>query len=366
VEAKPTLQQADPTPHLTSQRIAPRSAAAPSEGASGTLAELRAVLDAVSEAVLVCDAEGVVRYANPAVERLFPGRPVADQHELMSRFDPLPAGSPTEGTIVVRPTRTPNRWFELRSVPLGRAGHDQGRILVLRDITSSQEHRSDRSAFLSILSHELRTPITTIYAGSRLLARRVRRGAPPPDQIATDISLEAARLYDLVEDLLALTRLERELLELSDEPVSLPRVVESAIRAMATRSPGVPVIAAGVPDPPAVRGDPAYVEHALRNLLTSAIRFGGPGAPVIVRVEPRHDEVAVRVLDRRAEVSPAELSMSFTLADEPTAPTRLGLGIPLFVSRRLVEAMDGRVWARPRDDGGAELGFALPAYAERA
>ena len=55
--------------------------------------------------------------------------------------------------------------------------------------------------------------------------------------------------------------------------------------------------------------------------------------------------------------------MSFALVDEPTAPRRLRLGIPLFVTRRLVETMGGRVWARPRTDGGAELGFALPAYA---
>ena len=282
----------------------------------------------------------------------------------MSRFEPLPAGSPADGTLLVRPTRMPNRWYELRSVPLDRAGQGTGRILVLRDVTSSHEQRADRHAYLAILSHELRTPITTIYAGSRLLTRRIRRGGPPTDQIAADISVEAARLYDLVEDLLALTRLERELLELSDEAVSLPRVVEAAIRTVASRSPGVPLIVAGATDPPTVHGDTAYVEHAVRNLLMSATRFGGPGAPVIVRIEPHDHEVAVRFLDRRGDDSPAELSMSYALVDEPTAPSRLGLGIPLFVARRLIEAMAGRVWARPREDGGAELGFVLPVYAE--
>jgi K+-sensing histidine kinase KdpD len=322
------------------------------------------VLDAVPEAVLVFDSDGRVRFANPAVDHLFPGRTITNHRDLMSRFEPLPAGSPTEGTLLVRPTRTPNRWFELRSVPLGRAGHGPGRILVLRDVTASQDHKADRRAYLSILSHELRTPMTTIYAGSRLLSRRVRRDSEPaPEQIAADINVEAARLYDLVEDLLALTRLERDMLEVSDEPVSLPRVVESAIRMVATRSPQLPMIAAGSMDPPAVRGDTDHVEHALRNLLGSAAPFGGPGAPVIVRIAPARDEVAVRVLDRRPDASPADLAMSFTLVDEPTAPRRLRLGIPLFVSRRLIEAMGGRVWARPRADGGAELGFALPTYA---
>ena len=343
------------------RRIPPRSAASASESASGSLAELRSVLDAVPEAVLVFDAEGRVRFGNPAVDRLFPGRPITDHRDLMSRFEPLPAGSPTEGTLLVRPIRDPNRWFELRSVPLGRGGPSQGRILVLRDVTTTQEHRADRRAYLSILSHELRTPITTIYAGSRVLAKRARRGTPP-DDLATDISIEAARLYDLVEDLLALTRLEREILEMSDEPVSLPRAIESAIRSTASRAPTAPVIMAGAVDPPAVRGDTAYVEHALRNLLSSATRYGQPGAPVIVRIEPRDDEVAVRVLDRRPEATETDLLMSFALIDEPTAPSRLRLGIPLFVCRRLIEAMSGRVWAKTREDGGAELGFALRTY----
>jgi signal transduction histidine kinase len=344
------------------RRLAPRSAASPSESASGSLAELRAVLDAVPEAVLVFDSDGRVRFANPAVDHLFQGRAITDHRDLMSRFEPLPAGSPTEGTLLVRPTRMPNRWFELRSVPLGRAGPGVGRILVLRDVTDSQEHRADRRAYVSILSHELRTPITTIYAGSRLLTRRGRRGSPEPEQIAAHISIEAARLYDLVEDLLALTRLEREMLEVTGDPISLPRIVETAVRTSSARGPNVPIIVAGAVDPPAVRGDADYIEHALRNLLISAIRFGGPGLPVIVRIEPGAGEVSVHILDRRPDASPAELSMSYALVDEPTAPVRLRLGIPLFVARRLIEAMGGRVWAIPREDGGAELGFALPAY----
>ena len=143
---------------------------------------------------------------------------------------------------------------------------------------------------------------------------------------------------------------------MTDEPVSLPRAVEVAVRTVASRTPEVPIIAAGATDPPAVRGDADYVAHAVRNLLASAIRFGGLEAPVIVRIEPGDGEVAVRVLDRRPDATPADLSMSFALVDEPTAPRRLRLGIPLFVTRRLIETMGGRVWARPRTDGGAELG----------
>ena len=153
-----------------------------------------------------------------------------------------PRGRPGRRDAARPPDAHPEPLVRAAIGPARAGHHSEGRILVLRDVTNSEEHRSDRRAYLSILSHELRTPITTIYAGSRLLARRVRRGSPSRDQIAADISLEAARLYDLVEDLLALTRLEREMLELTDEPVSLPRVAESALRATASRAPNVPVI----------------------------------------------------------------------------------------------------------------------------
>src|SRR5258705_9722785 len=104
-----------------------------------------------------------------------------------------------------------------------------------------QPDRSDRApasarsieaeeAFLAVLSHELRTPITTIYAGSSVLARR--RGLSPAATrtLAVDISAEAARLYDLVEDLLVLARLERRVLDPLDEPVLVRRSVDSTIR----------------------------------------------------------------------------------------------------------------------------------------
>ena len=99
-----------------------------------------------------------------------------------------------------------------------------GTVFVLRDVTDSRDLRPVREAFLAVLSHELRTPITTIYAGSSVLARRPALSPPATQTLAHDISAEAARLYDLVEDLLVLARLERRVLDPLDEPVLLQRV----------------------------------------------------------------------------------------------------------------------------------------------
>jgi signal transduction histidine kinase len=355
------------------RRLVPRSAGAPSS--AGPAVELRAVIEAMPEAVLICDERDRVRIANGGADRLFAGRPVIDLDDLRSRFDSIPAGTLPEQALTARPRQMPNRWFEIRSVPVGRgeaadAARDArggGRIVILRDVTTIHEEKEERRAFLSILSHELRTPITTIYAGSRVLARRrkdSRRTAQASQEIAADISAEAAKLYDVVEDLLVLTRVEQGVLDLSEEPVLLQRIVETTTRVIRSRRPDVPFVVEGATNPPAVRADPLYVEQVIRNLVSAAARFGGPSSPIVIRFTPSEKEVAVSVLDRGPDLTADELASSYVLTDPPAGPRRFGLGIALFVCRRLVETMRGRVWVQRRQDGGAEFGFALPRYVE--
>ena len=122
------------------------------------------------------------------------------------------------------------------------ARRDGGRWGGLRpsDVSNSGDLRAEREAFLEVLSHELRTPLTTIYAGSSVLARRPRLSGPATRTLAMDISLEAARLYDLVENLLVIARLERQILHPLDEPVDLGRAMDTAIRPRELPGPGRP------------------------------------------------------------------------------------------------------------------------------
>jgi signal transduction histidine kinase len=378
---------------ITATRAAPRrqvrarSAAARPAVNSSASPELRAMLEAMPDAVLVCDSDERVRLVNPAADRLFAGRPVRDRADLLGRFEPLPTDPAHDETVTLRPRDVPDRWYELRSFPVDRqsqAADDGrgGRVLVIRDVTEARLARAQRRAFLSILSHELRTPITTIYAGSRVLARQSRKpaaegsenavgtapaaaGAIAGPEIAADISAEAAHLYDLVEDLLVLTRAEQGLLDLSIEPVLLQRIVETSMRLAATRTPGVTIVRAGTNDPPAVRGDPVYLEQVIRNLVTAASHYASVDEPVIIGMSADDREVTVRVLDRGPDLRPRDAERLLELVEEPRG-SRQSAGIGPFVCRRIVESMGGRIWVTPRRDGGAEIGFALPRYEDAA
>jgi signal transduction histidine kinase len=339
-------------------------------------AELRAVIEAMSEAVLVCDGSGKVSLTNPAADALFGAGTVATYDDLFDRFDlpdrGLAALDPPLGPVEVRLRNRRDRWLELQVHPVaevaGRTGTRTagGRIAVMRDVTRAREAKVQRDAFLGILSHELRTPITTIYAGSMVLARVDPAATEIRQDLATDISAEAERLFRLVEDLLVMTRVERGALHLASEPVLVQRVMAQAIKLESHLWPGARFVLHGTKNPPAVAADPTYVEQVARNLLSNAAKYSPTGATIEVQLTADADEATVRVLDRGRGFATTETDDLFEIfyRSPATAAQASGAGIGLFVCRRLITAMHGRIWARPRPEGGAEFGFALPRYTE--
>jgi len=337
-------------------------------------AELTATLSALGEAVLVFDAEGRLLLRNPAADELLPGEPPQTLHDLGAMLQPSENGASAwadaavEHPLEVR--RPDGRWLEVcayraREAALdGKAEGDRSRagstILVLRDVTAPRAARAAREAFIGLLSHELRTPITTIYGGTRLLERQLPEERRT--EVVRDVRAESERLYRLVEDLLVMTRVERGGVEIGDEPLLLQRMVDAVIRTEESRWPGLQVHSSISNLLPAVRGDLTYVEQVIRNLLGNAAKYGGVGHPVEIVADDMGSHVALRVLDRGPGISPEDAEHLFDLfyRGATTAATASGAGIGLFVCRALVTAMGGSMWAVPRKDGGSEFGFSLP------
>jgi K+-sensing histidine kinase KdpD len=229
----------------------------------------------------------------------------------------------------------------------------------------SRSHQNDQSAwpvtldqetFLGVLSHELRTPVTTIYGGAQILATKdlsdSRRRA-----LANDVGQEAERLYRIVEDLVVLLRSERGELQSADEPVAVGRLVVSAVERELGRNPGLQIRYLGASDAAAEQADEVLINHAIRNLLDNAIQSASGLGPIEVVVDIEDDEVVVRVLDRGAE--PIDQAAAGGIDRAATRAGRAGGGLGLLVAARLIHAMKGRSWARSRPGGGTEFGFAL-------
>ena len=214
--------------------------------------------------------------------------------------------------------------------------------------------------FLEVLSHEIRTPVTALYMGTRLLADP---GLSVGSRLAVtaELVVEMERLYRVVEDVLVLGRLDHGVFEPERVPVAIGRVTLEAIADESLLAGDQRISYTGPRDLAAEAADPSLVRHVIRNLLDNAVQASGPRDLIEVVVAAADDEVTVRVLDA-ADLTEPDLTQAFELRDGPRAThaRRAGGGLGLLVITRVVAAMDGRVWARRRDPRGTEFGFALP------
>ena len=333
-------------------------------------AELNAVISAMGEAVIVCGADGTISLANPAAHRLFPEvdeRSYADiLAELHDPADLAPRLRSAGGPVELPTRRNRDRWVEISTYPvndtLGHATSGDETIVVMRDVTEARRREAVRETFIGILSHELRTPVTTIFGGAKLLAREESTlDEETKREIFRDIHSEAERLQRLVEDVVALNRFGEGPGEIGLEPVLFQRLVPHVIESEQDRWPGVTFAQEIEPGLPTVSADPTYVEQVIRNLLSNGAKYSGAGSTVTVAVAAHDDEVVTRILDDGPGFPADEASRLFELfyRSPGTAGTAGGAGIGLFVCARLIAAMGGRIWALPRDGGGAEFGFAI-------
>lgn len=221
-----------------------------------------------------------------------------------------------------------------------------------------------KDEFLGVISHELRTPITSIYGAARLLVSRGKKlDEKTKESLFVDIETETQRMAQLVEDLLYLARLELGA-QVATEPISVSRVVEK-VRAVFSRARPARAVELDLEkELPPVAGEATYVEQVLRNLLSNADKYSPSESPIQIRAQHKGNEVIVSVLDRGYGLSPGEEELIFDrfYRSQFTAHKARGLGIGLTVCKRLIEAQGGRIWAQSRAEGGLEVGFSLSSY----
>ena len=251
-----------------------------------------------------------------------------------------------------------------RVVGTGQDVTNRHRLEEERDALLEEERRGGafREAFIDVISHELRTPITTILGLAQILVRpNANRSRGEEDGLLMDIAAESERLHRLVEDLLVLTKAERGQISAEDEPMELRRLLERIVAQEASRIPAVSITTDLPATLPIVAGEDTYVEQIVRNMLGNAAKYTPPGTPVVVTAAHAGDLVAIRVLDSGPGIDPDAAKRAFELfyRDPVQARAVAGSGIGLFVCASLVEAMGGSIWAKRRPEGGSEFGFTL-------
>lgn len=254
----------------------------------------------------------------------------------------------------------------VRMIGTGQDITDRRKLVDDRDRLLEEEHRAGqfREAFVDVISHELRTPITTIMGLAQILARPGRADDDASrSALLEDVRSESERLHRLVEDLLVLSRIERGRLEVDPEPLEPRRLLERVVAHEARELLSIEVTTELEPDLPIVAGEATYIEQIVRNLLGNAAKYTPAGSHVVVSARQHDGHVEVRVSDDGPGVPAASIDRIFELffRDPDSARSVAGSGIGLFVCSALVEVMGGQIWAKRRPEGGSEFGFTLRA-----
>jgi len=228
----------------------------------------------------------------------------------------------------------------------------------------SSQNPDDPARVIEILSHELRSPITTIHLGTKVLrdsGNRISR--PVRAEVVEAVEEEAERLYRLVEDLLAVARHEGDAAPLPVAPLVIQRWLPDMVASEVQAYPAL-VVRSSIPSNlPPVLVDDGALAHVLRNLLANAVRYAPNGMPVEIvagELDPGH--VQLEVLDRGPGLDVAEAEQLFDPFYRSAAAMvqGSGAGLGLAAARRLLHAMNGTIEARARDGGGARFIVTLP------
>lgn len=359
--------------------------------------QLEIILQGVADGIIVYENDRKVIYANEAAARLtgFPSI-AAMLHtssadilaqftivdENMQPFSPslLPhrrvlAGEREAQAIIgyggASATKTfqPDRWMNVTSRPvLNEQGTVLFAITILHDITERvlAEHRKDE--FISMASHELKTPVTSLKGFSYVLQRRLtKQGDEQSLQYLSRMDAQILKLTKLISELLDISRMQSGKLAFQQELFDLDTLVQETMATVQAATASHQLQIEGKAEAQ-VLGDKDHLGQVFINLLTNAIKYSPKADTVLIHLSKNQEQAVVSVQDFGIGISEPhhqKIFERFYQVTDPEERTYPGLGIGLYISHEIVERHHGRMWVESSKKGhGSTFSVALPLSKE--
>jgi two-component system phosphate regulon sensor histidine kinase PhoR len=339
-----------------------------------------AILGSMVEGVAVVNGAERLAFANPGFASILglDVPPVAGssllevvrQTELIAAVRRVLAGEPRVEAEIV--TGTLRQHYFAATVAAVRAGETSGAVIVLHDITELRRLERIRRDFVANVSHEFRTPLTAIQGFAETLIGGAIDDPQNRGRFLSIILEHSRRLARLTEDLLRLSQMDAEQLDLEIRAVSVSQLVETCYETAQRRAAERALtISLNVPSHlPDVAADNRRLQEVLQNLLDNAIQYTLPGGKIVLSAETRNDEVVFTVADTGIGIPQADqprIFERFYRVDVARSREAGGTGLGLSISKHLVEAHGGRIWVESDVGVGSKFHFAIPVFdAERA
>ncbi len=337
-----------------------------------------AIVENISDAIIVCDSDERILLLNRSAEELFGiresdavGKPFPEmvRDERIARLLHAPASpgampspylqiSHNGRTVYVRP-----RLSEIHS----SAGVRRGTVLVLQDVTQFKDLDKMKSDFMAAVSHEFRTPLTSISMGVDILRQQlIGPLTPQQEELLNASKQDCERLTKLVRDLLQLSKLESGKIEFKQEELDIGAVVNSAVQPLILpfKEKGV-ALRIEVPEGlPTFVGDELQFSWVISNLVSNALRYTAPGGHVEIRASARGDgRLLVQVCDTGRGIAKEHLEKifdKFVQVKQAFDATPGSVGLGLSIAKEIIEAGGGRIWVESEVGRGSTFSFELP------
>ncbi|HQY89350.1 MAG TPA: ATP-binding protein, partial [Tepidisphaeraceae bacterium] len=334
-------------------------------------------VDSLPDAVALVSMDGRVELANQVARKLFGLSPDATLDSARvprlreiyqeARDNGQPVGPGGYDTVIqVFDDGGGERFFLPRAIPIVDAGESIGVTVVLADVTNLRKIDEMKSGLLSVVSHELKTPLTSIRMATHLLLdERIGTLSPKQLELLFAAREDADRLNSIVENLLDMARMEsgRAQLQLAPQSIDLLLQDMTAPHQAAYRDKGVTLnVDAGAADGTKVLVDADRIEHVFTNLLSNSLRFTPAGGTVTVSAAPDAEAHRVRITveDTGTGVAPEHLPRIFDrFYRAPGQKSSTGAGLGLAIAKDIVEAHGGTISAKSEVGNGLRVTFTL-------
>ncbi|OQY26288.1 MAG: hypothetical protein B6I38_11630 [Anaerolineaceae bacterium 4572_5.1] len=344
---------------------------------------LDALLDVAADGILILSTDHTVERCNQAFARLYRTEEEAvrgKSHEEIISWASRKQGMTLEEAEMGGWPLTPNASLYVEGdlkrphgqpVPIGITYapllSGQGNLLNIiasvRDITHFREAEEMKSVFMSVISHELKTPIALIkgYVGT------LRRDDVSWDSETVSDSLkiieeEADHLTNLIDDMLDASRLQAGGLSINLADLNLVQLAQTQAKRFQTQTDKHQIITRFPENFPIVLGDEKRLQQVLSNLLSNAIKYSPKGGEIRLSGQIRAEQVIICVQDDGPGVAAEDIPHVFDRFYRATDAARQtqGAGLGLYLTRAIIEAHKGRIWLDPRPGDGARICFSLP------
>jgi two-component system phosphate regulon sensor histidine kinase PhoR len=345
--------------------------------------QIEIILHSVDEGVFTVDRELRILNFNPAAEKILCwrekeviGRPCAEifrdedgtsyQEELVleAMRTTQPVNSAKEGHPVIK--KDGQRIFIASSVVplLDLEGQVVGAMVTFRDASAETELDHMKSGFISMVSHELRSPLSHIMASTELM-REANLSSAQQQDLLSIVHAQSNRLNKFVAQILDVSQLEAGTVKAEQKPVALKPLIGQMIRVLKTRTSAYCFEFIVPEGTPIVVGDETKIQTVLDNLLENAVNYSPQGSRVSIEVRDRDKEVVTSVIDEGIGIPAEQLERIFERFHRVNASDdqeQYGYGLGLYISKRLIEIQGGSIWAESEVGRGSRFSFSLPKW----